>query len=51
MKNFEFACDKIKEFKEDLRKLLETYDCEGDRILIHLGENNGIKGGEITKYF
>lgn len=51
MKSFVLTCDKIKEFKEELKKLLEAYDCEGDRILIHLGENNGIKGGEITKYF
>lgn len=41
-----------KAFKEAVKKLLAKFGYHGaDRILIHLGENCGVKGGEITKYF
>lgn len=45
-----------KQFKKELRALLVRYKSylghqDQDRILIHLGENNGVKGGEIIKYF
>jgi hypothetical protein len=47
-----FVAEKTKMFKKDLRNLLESYDYNNvDKILIHLGENTGIKGGEITIYF
>ncbi len=43
--------EKLKMFKKDLKRLLALYGYKGvDRILIHLGESNGIKGCEITKY-
>ncbi len=41
-----------KEFKKAIKKVLFEFGYVGaDRILIHLGENNGVKGGEIIKYF
>lgn len=42
---------RVKRFKKELKALLKAYGYEADRLLVHFGENNGIKGGEITKYF
>jgi len=43
--------ERLKMFKKDLKRLLKLYGYDdANRILIHLGENSGIKGCEITKY-
>ena len=42
----------VKQFKYALKGLLELYGYKGiDKVIIHLGENSGVKGGEIIKYF
>lgn len=43
-----------KEFKQELKELLVRYGYRCvDKLLIHIGENDGVKGGEIIvhRYF
>ena len=39
-------------FRKALKELIKEYGYgDADKILIHIGENAGVKGGEIIKYF